>query len=119
MRSTSLPYCFQAAVELPLSLAVQNSDGKLECRDYCVTVVAERPGLSELDVVLDFRALDAALAAVLLPMDGKPLNELGINGLADAVKIIAVAIAPALAEPVKLAAVSIRDGAGRQITLKQ
>ena len=110
---------FQAAVERSLSLAFRNQEGALESRDYTVTVVAERVGLDESDVVIDFRILDATLDAVLEPMRGRTLQELGMDAPMDVTKRIAEAIAPSIAPPAALAAVSIQDGAGRRVTLKK
>jgi len=110
---------FQAAVERSLSLASMNQEGALESRDYTVTVVAERVGLDESDVVIDFRILDATLDAVLEPMRGRTLQELGMDAPMDVTKRIAEAIAPSIAPPAALAAVSIQDGAGRRVTLKK
>jgi len=90
----------------------------MECNDYIVTVIAERVGLDELDVVMDFRILEVALNSVLSPMHGRSLHELGMDEPLDVVKKIAEAISPSIQPPVKLAAVSMQDGAGRRITLR-
>jgi 6-pyruvoyl-tetrahydropterin synthase len=119
MLSAPPPYYFQAAVEQTLSLVFQDQDGRWEGHDYCVTVITERPSLNEHDVVMDFRALDAALDSVLEPLRGHSLSELGMGGPIDVAKKIAEAIAPTIELPVKLAAVSLQDGTGRRITLQQ
>jgi hypothetical protein len=124
---TSSDLIFQAAVEAPLSLAFKNPDGAWEDRDYTVTVVAERTGLDAADVVVDFRALDAALDKALEPLRGRRLHGPGMESQTDAAKWIAEAvassiatsIAPSIAPPARLAAVSLQDGAGRRLTLKK
>jgi len=118
MSPDSTHYSFQAAVERPLSLAFLNQNGQLESRGYIVTVIVERVGLDELDVVMDFRILEAALDSALDPMRGHSLHEIGMNEPLDAVKKIAEVITPSIKPPVKLAAVSLQDGAGRRITLR-
>jgi len=118
MSLVSQHYCFQAAVERPLSLASLNLDGQLECRDYIVTVVAERVELDELDVVMDFRILEATLNSALSFMQGRSIHELGMDGSLDVVKKIAEDMIPSIKPPVKLAAVSMQDLVGRRITLQ-
>jgi hypothetical protein len=118
MATDSPRYRFQAAVERPLSLARPNPNGQMESRDYIVTVVAERVGLDELDVVMDFRILEVALDSALGPIHGHSLHELGMDEPLDAVKKIAEVLIPSMKPPVKLAAVSLRDEAGRGITLR-
>jgi 6-pyruvoyl-tetrahydropterin synthase len=112
------PHRFQAAVEQPLSLAHLNPNGQMESRDYCVTVVVERVGLDELDVVMDFRILEAALNSVLGPMQGHSIQGFDVDDTFDMVKKIAEDIIPYVKLPVKLAAVSLQDGAGRRMTLQ-
>ena len=118
MHSVSAPHRFQAAVERPLSLVFQNPNGQWEGHDYRVTVVTERIGLDEFDVVMDFRALEAALNSVLDPMRGYSLGELGMNEPLDVAKKIAETLIPSIAPPVRLAEVSLQDGTGRGITLR-
>jgi len=118
MLSVPASHRFQAAVERPLSLVFQNPNGQWEGHDYCVTVVTERVGLDELDVVMDFRALEAVLNTILDPMRGHSLGELGMNEPLDVAKKIAETLTPSIAPPVKLAAVSLQDGTGRRITLQ-
>jgi 6-pyruvoyl-tetrahydropterin synthase len=112
------PYIFQAAVEQTLSIVFQDREGRWEGHDYRVTVVTERLGLNEHDVVMDFRDLDAALNAALDPMRGHSLAELGMGAPIDVAKKIAETLAPAIPQPVKLASVSLQDGTGRSITLQ-
>jgi 6-pyruvoyl-tetrahydropterin synthase len=119
MVSGASPYIFQAAVEQALSLVFKDQEGRWEGHDYCVTVVAERPGLNEHDVVMDFRVLEAALNSALEPMRGHSLCELGMSEPIDVAKKIAEALAPAIAPPAKLAAVSLQDGTGRRVTLQR
>ena len=118
MHSTPAPHRFQAAVERQLPLVFQTPDGQWEGHDYCVTVVTERDGLDGLGVVMDFRALEAALDSVIDPMRGRSLGELGMGGPLDAAKRISEAMTPFISPPVKLAEVSLQDGTGRRITLQ-
>jgi len=118
MEHAEPPLIFQAAVERLLSLAFQNGAGQWEGHDYCVTAVAEREGLDEHGLVVDFRELEAALNAALDAMRGRALGELGLDGPMDAAKKIAEALAPTIRPPARLAEVSLQDGAGRRITLR-
>jgi 6-pyruvoyl-tetrahydropterin synthase len=118
MVSDASPYIFQAAVEQALSLVFKDRNGQWEGHDYCVAVVAERRGLNEHDVVMDFRVLEAALNSALEPMRGHSLSELGMEAPIDVAKKIAESLAPAIAPPAKLASVSLQDGTGRRITLR-
>ena len=118
MHTAPAPHRFQAAVERRLSLVFQTPDGRWEGHDYRVTVVTERTGLNELDVVMDFRELEAALNSALDPMRGYSLGELGMNEPLDVAKRIAGTLAPSIAPPARLAAVSLQDGTGRRITLQ-
>jgi len=107
---TPLPCIFQAAVELPLLLAFQDQSGHTNEREYLITAVAERVGLNELDVVIDFRILEAALIDAIEPMRGRSPQDLGMNGYGDLAEKIAQSLAPVIKAPVRLAAVSIQDG---------
>jgi hypothetical protein len=110
---------FLAAVERTLSLAFRNQDGAWEGHDDTVTVVAERDGLNDADVVVDFRTLEADLDRALALMRGPSAQEPDLDGPLDAAKRIAEAIAPSIAPPARLAYVSLQDGAGRRVTLEQ
>jgi len=112
------PLRFQAAVERRLSLAFQNGDGQWEGHDYCVTAVAERNGLDEHGLVVDFRTLEAALDSALEAIRGRSLGELGLDGPMEVAKKIASALAPTIEAPVRLAEVSLQDGEGKRITLR-
>ena len=118
MSTAPSPYIFQAAVELPLSLALNAQGDSTGSMDYKVTVAVERLGLDEMDVVMDFRVLETSLSTVLEPMHGHSLQDLGLKDLADAAKSIAESIAPSIPGPVRLASVSIENEAGRQMTLQ-
>jgi hypothetical protein len=118
MEHAESPFIFQAAVEKQLSLAFQNGAGQWEGHDYCVTAVAEREGLDEHGLVVDFRELEAALNTVLDAMRGCALGELGLDGPMDAAKKIANALSTTIAPPARLAEVSLQDGVGRRITLR-
>jgi len=112
------PPRFQAAVERRLSLAFQNEAGHWEGHDYCVTAVAERDGLDEHGLVVDFRGLEAALNSALETIRGRSLGELGMDGPMDVAKKIASTLAPTIEAPARLAEVSLQDGEGRRITLR-
>jgi hypothetical protein len=111
-------YRFQAAVELPLSLAFQNSDGTVAERSFRVAVVAERVGLNEHEVVMDFRLLESALAASLESFNGHVLQDHGLAGLVAVAKMISEAMVPFIKPPARLACVSLTDGDGRKISLQ-
>ncbi|HET8901664.1 MAG TPA: hypothetical protein VFM84_06985, partial [Holophagaceae bacterium] len=80
MEHSSSAFAFEAAVERPLSVVFRRADGAWEGHDYLVEVVAGRNGLDAMDVVVDFRDLEAALDALLAPMQGKLLSDLGLDG---------------------------------------
>lgn len=118
MLSESPAFRFQAAVERPVSLTFQNADGNAEVRPYCVTVITESDGLNEHEVVMDFRVLEAALAAMLDSFDGCALQNHDAMELAGVAKKISEALAPSVKPPAKLASVSLKDGDGRAISLQ-
>ena len=99
-------------------MVFQASNGSWEGHDYCVTVVVERYGLNELDVVMDFRDLETELIKILDPMRGHTLNELEMSEPLDIAKRIAQHIIPKLPHPVVLESISLQDGNGRRITLQ-
>ena len=94
------PLRFEAAVERPLSAVFRTADGRWEGHDYTVQVIATRLGLDGFDVVVDFRALEAALETLLAPFQGRLLPELGV---------------PA---PARISEVALTDGQGRRLSLR-
>jgi len=118
MTTPSGSFLFEAAVERPLSVVFRRSDGAWEGHDYLVEVVAGREGLDAMDVVVDFRDLEAALDALLAPMQGKLLSDLGLDGPVALAEKLARDLAPTLATPAKLASVSLIDGRGRRLAVK-
>ena len=118
MTHPSDAFFFEAAVERPLSVVFRRADGTWEGHDYLVEVVAGRQGLDAMDVVVDFRDLEAALDALLTPMQGKLLSDLGLDGPAALAEKLARQVVPALAAPAKLISVALVDGRGRRIALK-
>lgn len=108
-------YCFQAAVERPLSVVFQHSDGTWEGHDYQVEVLAERQGLDSFDVVVDFRKLEAALDGLLAPLNGRLLSELGLPDPVALAQKLLQELTPTLRPPARLVSVALTDGQGRRI----
>ena len=111
-------FSFEAAVERPLSVVFRRADGAWEGHDYLVEVVAGRQGLDAMDVVVDFRDLESALDALLAPMQGKLLSDLGLDGPVALAEQLARALAPTLAAPARLVSVALMDGRGRRLAVK-
>lgn len=109
---------FQAAVERALSVVFQRSEGRWEGHDYRVEVLTERLGLDAFDVVMDFRDLEAALDALLAPLEGRLLSEMGLEGPQDLAQKILSELAPKVPPPARLASVSLTDGQGRRLLLR-
>ncbi|MBP1626464.1 MAG: 6-pyruvoyl tetrahydropterin synthase [Holophagaceae bacterium] len=107
---------FQAAVERPLSVVFPSADGRWEGHDYRVEVITEAQGLDAFDVVVDFRDLEAALDALLAPLDGRCLTELP-SPLA-LTKHLLTELAPKVPAPARLAEVALTDGRGRRLALR-
>lgn len=112
------PLCFQAAVERPFSAVIRRPDNTWEGHDWQVEVVAERIGLDSFDVVVDFRDLEAALDALLVPLQNCLLNEHQINSPQALAQHIFDALAPKILQPAHLSSLSLKDGSGKRITLK-
>ncbi|MDP2876366.1 MAG: 6-carboxytetrahydropterin synthase [Holophaga sp.] len=115
--SSSL-FRFQAAVERPLSVVFQRTDGAWEGHDYRVEVLTERQGLDSFDVVMDFRDLETALDRLLAPMQGRLLSDLGMEGPRALAQKLLVELAPTVPAPARLASVSLTDGQGRRLSLR-
>ena len=114
--STSL--LFQAAVERPLNVVFQATDGRWEGHDYRVEVVTERQGLDGFDVVMDFRDLEAALDELLAPLQHRLLSDRGLSGPESLASHLMYALAPRIPEGVRLAGIALTDGHGRRLALK-
>ena len=108
---------FEAAVTRPLSVVFKVGDA-WEGHDYTVEVVATRQGLDGLEVVVDFRDLEAALDRSLAPLQGKLLSDLGLDGpLALAQRLLAE-LAPFVPGPAQLKEVALTDGTGRRLAVR-
>ena len=109
---------FQAAVERPFSATFRRPDGKWEGHDYRVEVITERRGLDAFDVVVDFRELEEVLDALLVPLDGQLLSDLGIPNSWALARRIFQDLAPHVPSPAYLAEVALTDGQGSRIAVK-
>ncbi len=112
------PLRFEAAVERPLSVVYRGADGTWQGHDYRVEVIAARQGLDGFDVVVDFRDLEAALDALLEPLRGRLLGELGLQGPMDLVRLLATELALKVPPPARLAEVALTDGQGRRLAYR-
>ena len=118
MNHASDSFSFEAAVERPLSVVFRRADGAWEGHDYLVEVVAGRPGLDAMDVVVDFRDLEAALDGLLAPLQGRLLSDLGLDGPLALAEKLARDLAPTLPTPARLVSISLVDGRGRRLALR-
>ena len=109
---------FQAAVERPLSVVFRTPAGAWEGHDYRVEVVTERKGLDAMDVVMDFRELEAALDKWLAPLHGQLLSEVGLRGPVDLAQRILEELTPKVPAPARLVEVALIDGRGYRICVK-
>lgn len=109
---------FEAAVERQLSVVYRSAGGGWEGHDYKVEVVAARTGLDGFDVVVDFRDLEAALDALLAPIQGRLLSDLGLAGPLELARKLASELAPRVPAPARLAEVALTDGRGRRLALR-
>jgi 6-pyruvoyl-tetrahydropterin synthase len=109
---------FQAAVERPLSVVFRAPSGAWEGHDYRVEVVTERQGLDAVDVVMDFRDLEAALDRWLAPLHGRLLSESGLSGPVDLAQRLLEELAPKVPAPAHLSEVALIDGRGYRISVK-
>jgi 6-pyruvoyl-tetrahydropterin synthase len=108
---------FEAAVTRPLSVVFQVG-GRWEGHDYTVEVIAARQGLDGFDVVVDFRDLEAALDRSLVPLQGRLLSDLGLDGpLALAQRLLAE-LTPFVPAPARLKEVALTDGRGRRMAVR-
>jgi 6-pyruvoyl-tetrahydropterin synthase len=118
MTHPSDPFHFEAAVERPLSVVFQTSDGRWEGHDYTVEVVAARQGLDGCDVVVDFRDLEATLDSLLAPLQGRLLSDLGLKDPLELAQRLARELAPTVAAPARIQEVALTDGRGRRLSLR-
>ncbi|BDU71175.1 6-pyruvoyl trahydropterin synthase family protein [Mesoterricola silvestris] len=109
---------FEAAVERPLSVVYRGEEGAWEGHDYRVEVIATRLGLDGFDVVVDFRDLEAALDALLEPLRGRLLGEMGLRGPMDLARLLATELALKVPPPARLAEVALTDGQGRRLAYR-
>jgi hypothetical protein len=109
---------FQAAVERPLSMVFRTPAGAWEGHDYRVEVVTERQGLDAVDVVMDFRALEAELDQWLAPLQGKLLSEAGLRDPVDLAQRLLEELASKVPAPARLVEVALIDGRGCRISVK-
>ena len=109
---------FEAAVERPLSVVYRTGDGRWEGHDYRVEVIAARQGLDGFDVVVDFRDLEAALDALLEPLRGRLLSEMGLQGPMDLARMLAAELGLKVPPPARLVEVALTDGQGRRLAYR-
>ncbi len=111
------PLHFEAAVTRPLSVVFKVGD-LWEGHDYTVEIIASRQGLDGFDVVVDFRDLERALDRSLVPLQGRLLSDLGLDGpLALAQRLLAE-LAPFVPVPARLKEVALTDGTGRKLAVR-
>ena len=115
---SALKLSFEAAVERPLSVVFQTSDGAWEGHDYKVEVITTRQGLNAFDVVMDFRELEAVMDRILAPLQGRLLSELGLAGPLDLARKLADELAPHVPAPARLSEVALTDGRGRRLAVR-
>ncbi len=113
----SQPLHFEAAVTRPLSVVFRRGEA-WEGHDYTVEVVAERQGLDDFDVVVDFRDLEAALDRALVPLQGRLLADLGLDGPLALAGKLAAELAAHVPAPARLAEVALTDGRGRRLAVR-
>jgi 6-pyruvoyl-tetrahydropterin synthase len=112
------PLRFEAAVQRHLSVVYRSAGGGWEGHDYVVEVIAARQGLDGYDVVVDFRDLEAALDALLAPLQGRLLADLGLRDPLELAHRLAAELAPKVPAPARLAEVAFTDGRGRRLALR-
>jgi len=105
-------------VQRQLSVVYRSAGGAWEGHDFLVEVIATRQGLDGFDVVVDFRDLEAALDALLAPLQGQLLADLGLRDPLDLARRLALELAPKVPAPARLAEVALTDGRGRRLALR-
>jgi 6-pyruvoyl-tetrahydropterin synthase len=114
----ALPLQFEAAVQRHLSVVYRTAGGAWEGHDFVVEVIAARQGLDTYEVVVDFRDLEAALDALLAPIQGRLLADLGLKDPMDLARELAAELAPRVPAPARLTEVALTDGRGRRLALR-
>lgn len=109
---------FEAAVQRHLSVVYRSAAGAWEGHDYIVEVITARQGLDGFDVVVDFRELEAALDALLAPLQGQLLADLGLRDPMDLARRLATELAPKVPAPARVTEVALTDGRGRRLALR-
>ena len=109
---------FEAAVQRHLSVVYRSAAGGWEGHDNVVEDIAARQGLDGYDVVMDFRELEGALDALLAPLQGRLLGDLGIQGPLELARRLAAELGPRVPAPSRLAEVALTDGTGRRLALR-
>jgi hypothetical protein len=112
------PLRFEAAVQRHLSVVYRQDGGGWEGHDFVVEVITARQGLDGFDVVMDFRDLEAALDALLAPLQGRLLGDLGISGPLELARRLAAELGPRVPAPARLAELALTDGTGRRLALR-
>ena len=118
MTHPSTAHTFQAAVERPLSVVFRTADGAWEGHDYRVEVITARQGLDGFDVVVDFRDLEAAMDALLTPLQGRLLSDLGLEGPLALARRLVADLAPTVPAPARIVEVALTDGRGRRLAVR-
>jgi hypothetical protein len=81
-------------------------------------VITARRGLDAYDVVVDFRDLESALDALLRPLRGRTLGDLGLGGPLDLAATLAASLAAKVTPPARLLEVALTDGEGRRLAYR-
>ena len=105
-------------MQRPLSVVYRSAGDRWEGHDFTVEVITARQGLDPYDVVMDFRELEAALDALLEPMQGRLLSDLGLQDPLGLARTLAQALSPKVPSPARLAEVALTDGRGRRLSLR-
>lgn len=101
-----------------LSVVYRSAGGRWEGHDFTVEVIAARQGLDGFDVVVDFRDLEAELDALLAPLQGQLLADLGLRDPLDLARRLACELGPKVPAPARLTEVALTDGRGRRLALR-
>jgi 6-pyruvoyl-tetrahydropterin synthase len=105
-------------VQRHLSVVYRSAGGGWEGHDFLVEVITARQGLDGFEVVVDFRELEAALDALLAPIQGRLLGDLGLAGPLELAQRLAAELAPKVPAPSRLTEVACTDGRGRRLALR-
>lgn len=105
-------------MQRPLSVVYRSAAGGWEGHDFTVEVITTRQGLDSYDVVVDFRDLEASLDALLQPLQGRLLSDLGFQDPLDLARKLASELASRVPAPARLSEVALTDGRGRRLALR-